>query len=104
MLERISNKIDRTSYNLDVLEELQNIFLTWFFPALKKIELFISVLLEKNKKYFRPELLISIQKSLLVYKQIIVVLVVYSNSKILYLFWKKKLPSLWNVKSILFLK
>ena len=40
ILERISNKIDEISYNLDVLEILWNIFQPWFFVTGKKIIMF----------------------------------------------------------------
>ena len=49
MLERKLNKIYKTSYNLNVLEGLQNIFYVEFFSVVKKIKLFLGVSLEKNK-------------------------------------------------------
>ena len=71
MLERKLNKIDITSYTLDVLEGLQNIFQVGFFPIVKKIKLLLGVLLEE-KKLFVSELLFLVQKSLVVNIEIIV--------------------------------
>ena len=68
VLEGTSNKIDKTSYNLDALELLQNTFRTSYFVVVKQIKIFLICYWKKN--CFLSQLLIPFQKQLLGIKKV----------------------------------